>query len=303
MTEIGCLVSLFGTGTPWCETAEDISFSNWAIQVFGAGGAPPETIIPTNRREDEFLTALGSRPGGEALLKPRSALDVAQPEGVKMGSGVVRLGFRHVFIPEDIKAQMETLPGKSLFGAKTHTPVRSWVVVLLDATMTSFTHDRREPHRPHPSKMRELFTASDAKRVFNACAKALEDMTFRVGQSSRPNAALLATLGRLVKMVIEPPATGGTSTDRPPSTQWNVDGSKVVRSGDIAGCPCAERSKFPCWLHYACYNIAPFTITHTTAYDKEADIIAAMFHAAKFSSTSSACAGPPQSTGPISLRG
>ena len=80
MTEIGCLVSLFGTGTPWCETAEDISFSNWAIQVFGAGGAPPETIIPTNRREDEFLTALGSRPGGDALLKPRSALDVAQPD-------------------------------------------------------------------------------------------------------------------------------------------------------------------------------------------------------------------------------
>ena len=121
------------------------------------------------------------------MLKPRSALDVAQPEGVKMGSGVVRLGFRHVFIPEDIKAQMETLPGKSLFGAKTHTPVRSWVVVLLDATMTSFTHDRREPHRPHPSKMRELFTASDAKRVFNACAKALEDMT------SQP---IVATLSR-----------------------------------------------------------------------------------------------------------
>ena len=241
--------------------------------------------MPTNPRDDEFLTGFGSRPGGDALLKPKSALDVPQPEGVKMGSGVVRLGFRHVLIEEHVKVVMKTRPWKSLFGEHTCSPLRSWVVVLLDNKMSIPKHDRHQILRPHPSPMQNIFNPRDASRVLNACNEALADMCSREGKSR--NTGLLDALSRLVNMIVaaKPPGleTWPPSTGRPPSTQWNIKGKKIVRPSDIAGCPCAEKSKFCRWLHEACHDLGPFTITPTTAYDNEADIIAAMFHAAKFS--------------------
>ncbi len=67
-----------------------------------------------------------------------------------------------------------------------------------------------------------------------------------------------------------------------PSTQWGINGQKIVQPHDIHGCPCAQRSKSPGWLAHACDGLAPFMISPKTAAENEAYVMTAIFHAAKF---------------------
>ncbi len=129
MDEGACFISLLAVGTPWCEmpTKDELSFQEWLERAFGPDGAP-QGLSASEGRQMEFLTALGSRVGGDALLKPRDALDVPQP--ARPASGVVRLGFRKVHISPQLRSQITLHKTKSIFGKKTKCPLRSWVVVL-----------------------------------------------------------------------------------------------------------------------------------------------------------------------------
>ena len=103
-------------------TKDELSFQEWLERAFGPDGAP-QGLSASERRQMEFLTALGSRVGGDALLKPRDALDVPQP--ARPASGVVRLGFRKVCISSQLRRQMLFQRTKSIFGNKTESPLRS----------------------------------------------------------------------------------------------------------------------------------------------------------------------------------
>ena len=179
--KIGCFVTLVAIGKPWCETGErgPYPFRECAEQSYNRDGAPRTGIDSTTCfSEGEFLTAMSTRPGGHALLKPKDATFTDHDPGVC--SRVVKVGFRQVTIPKRVTEFLMKHEYKGIYATKTKKPWNSWAVVPLNDPMNTFKHRRDEIMRPHPSAMKDLFSKDDMNRVFKACEGALAHMLFRM---------------------------------------------------------------------------------------------------------------------------
>ncbi|MCP4239260.1 MAG: hypothetical protein GY772_01745, partial [bacterium] len=165
------LVCLFTVGSPRSELLEGRSCDDWADHAFGPAKprlAGLRLALPVERQQREFVTALTSRAGGNALLKPLTALhpDV-QDKSTGTPSGQVRMSLRTIAPPAAWDRRV----------AVGHGPHASWLVVPLKEPLDTGVVCRREVQRSHPDEMRNIFrSAADAHAVQAACTTVLTDL-------------------------------------------------------------------------------------------------------------------------------
>ena len=89
----------------WSEELPDTTFTCWFTKNFGEGEDAwpwglPSNIDQRTSQQDEYVTAVGCRPGIDPLCKPLSALDCDTCQALNnqqpTGSGVIKLSIRQV---------------------------------------------------------------------------------------------------------------------------------------------------------------------------------------------------------------
>ena len=140
------LVSLFAVGSPWSERPEGESFAAWAQHAFGevpaVAGEPPNA--PTEEQQWEFATSISSRAGGNALLKPLSAL-APEVQWVATGkpTGQVKISLRNIACPAAWDRQV--VVGRKAWSA--------WLLLPLSAPLRTAQapEGRAVPPAPRPA--------------------------------------------------------------------------------------------------------------------------------------------------------
>ena len=116
----------------------------------------------------EFATAVSTRIGASALLKPLSALLPAL-RGAQVGKpvGQVRISLRNVSAPGSWDRQVVVGHGR----------VELWLCIPIANPLNTGKADRASSCRSHPDEMQAIFgSAEDAAAVRSACLSALDTM-------------------------------------------------------------------------------------------------------------------------------
>ncbi len=172
------LICLLGVGTPWSEHPAGMSFQEWATTTLGQ--LPLEGIgAYFCGQQEEFVTSLAVRAGGNALVKPPGALDVQLPPHLKPAHGVVRLSLRNIIC--QLPAGQDFIFGRTVANEKI------WLAVRLTAPLRIGVVDRKQIYRPRPEGIHKIFANAVDKLACLSCSQtALQWGLQRVRQGAAP---------------------------------------------------------------------------------------------------------------------
>ena len=280
-------VCLFAVGSPWSERPEGETFADWARRAFGeAPVIGKEALdVPTGEQQWEFVTSITSRAGGNALLKPLSALaeDIRQAAAAEgKPAGQSKISLRNIACPATWDRQVVVQ----------RTDWTAWLLVPLDLPLRTGVAARDQLLRPHPDLMGSVFeTWTDEAAVGEACKAVIEGALGGVAADGAPARKKQKTMAyqqktqwEMLQLLVQwmAPNRPGTPGQR-----------RVLTPAEIkaACCPCAQGERFPQYLVQDC-GLDVFVVTPTVLFDDEAAVIPAVVHAVKFQLLSGICTTP-----------
>ncbi len=158
------LCALLGTGMPWSEQEEGMTFQRWAASCFNEESLVHLAfILNPGLQQEEFTTALPTRAGVNALVKPRSACARDHPEGLRPCPGG-RLALRSVLC-------LPGFPPVVLCPGPFNNLNKLWVAVQVETPLLIQAANRESFFRPHPDDLYSgLFPSEEIQTaVKNAC--------------------------------------------------------------------------------------------------------------------------------------
>ena len=280
----------------WSEELPDTTFTGWFTNNFGAGvdawpWGLPLNIDQRTSQQDEYVTAVGFRPGIDPLCKPLSALDCDARQALHTeqpsGSGVIKLSIRQVPWLSDTGADHVDA-----------NKARFWKVRLISGDFQTppvmRSHKQRTPCTSDALFGRFSDVAS-ARRITLDIMTTLGNVEHSLVQLTQNRANRGSTRDALskIKFLRALLLTVVFESENPPvndrkSTCLNFAapgrGLRMLHSPAAVvatKCLCSKLARFPTWLHYECSGSGSFLVTPNTKFGAESELIPAVMHSMK----------------------
>ncbi len=159
-------ITLLGTGMPWSEQEEGRDFLEWACSCFAVEADEFSWMEDPGEQQMEFTTALPTRAGVNALVKPRSACWREHPEGMRPAP-CGRLSLRNV------KAKGGHRP--LLYQAAPSNLNKLWVAQRVACPLEMEPADRESFFRPHPDNLHVVFPTFEVEAAVRSACNTMLD--------------------------------------------------------------------------------------------------------------------------------
>ena len=276
--EFHAVLVMVNVSKPWSEDDVDMPWDTWWANSMGRQSTLP--VGTYGQQQDEWVSALSSRAGVVATLKPLGALsDAARALNTTQphGGGIVKVVLRpivqqHGCADFPMRAAAEK---KSYYGI---------YPVSYPLRVQPVQRDDRE--RSHPNTMAALF-ANDTEfmSIRDEVHAFLEPLIEAQRHQDYMTRVALETAMRVFDKAcraLQEPATAQPALPR--STEWlPTRGRRLIRPQDVVdgNCCCVTAEKFPMWLHRDCGQ-GIFHVTGSTVFDSGPQMVATIQHSLKF---------------------
>ena len=244
------LITVLGTGAPWCEQETDTTFEHFMHATFGS------TIVqglPSQAQDMEFSCAHPTRNGSNSMLKGSSACFLS---GARETPRII-LTVRGLWMPA---GEADIIRSPELGRSAT----KFWLAISVSREITippQLANDRYSLYRRRPSEIVDCVSEGDLSRIQNAVLQSvkraqeiLTDRRTQTGKRRKPEGSgELKELNCLQKLVAQL-GVAEVIPDELRSTAWKPCGHTVFGPGDILrrGCSCARLAPFPEHMYVDC---------------------------------------------------